>query len=111
MYRLLHQAKELMLKFESENGESENLVPRISNQKINSYLKEVGVICAIDKQLTHKVARKTFGSILLYYNVPMKVVSELMGHSSVVITEKHYAHVELKRLGEAMTSVDALTNS
>lgn len=40
----------------------------------------------------------------------MKVVSELMGHSFVVITEKHYAQVELKRLGEAMTSVDALTN-
>jgi integrase len=40
----------------------------------------------------------------------MKVVSELMGHSSVVVTEKHYAQVELKRLGEAMMSVDALTN-
>jgi len=40
----------------------------------------------------------------------MKVVSELMGHSSVLITECHYAQVELKRLGEAMTSIDELTS-
>lgn len=40
----------------------------------------------------------------------MKVVSELMGHSSVIDTEKHYAQVELKRLDEAMTRVNALTN-
>ena len=111
---LLHKAKELIVKFRVENEKSvtfaSNIVPRISNQKINSYLKEVGELCSIPKPLTHKVARKTFGSILLYYNVPMKVVSELMGHSSVVVTEKHYAQVELKRLGEAMASVDALTN-
>lgn len=109
---LLHKAQELILKFRLENERSvnysENIVPRISNQKINSYLKEVGVLCSIIKPLTHKVARKTFGSILLYYNVPMKVVSELMGHSSVVVTEKHYAQVELKKLGEAMGSVDAI---
>lgn len=33
-----------------------------------------------------------------------------MGHSSVVITEKHYAQLELRRLGDAVTNVDALTN-
>jgi site-specific recombinase XerD len=76
---------------------------------MNSYLKEVAEVCGINKPLTHKIARKTFGSILLYYDVPMKVVSELMGHSSVIITEQHYAQVELKRLGHAMTRVDALT--
>lgn len=86
------------------------IVPRMSNQKVNSYLKEVAEICDITKPLTHKVARKTFGSALLYYNVPMKVVSELMGHSSVLITERHYAQVELRRLGEAITEVDALIN-
>lgn len=109
---LLHKAKKLTLKFRIENEQSAkytaNIVPRISNQKVNSYLKEVAEVCGINKPLTHKIARKTFGSILLYYNVPMKVVSELMGHSSVIITERHYAQVELKRLGEAMTSVDEL---
>lgn len=112
---LLHKAKELIIKFRVENEQSvkfaANIVPRISNQKINSYLKEVAEVSGINKPLTHKIARKTFGSILLYYNVPMKVVSELMGHSSVIITERHYAQVELKRLGEAMTSIDELTSA
>ena len=111
---LLHKAKYLIDKFKMENEHSvhhsSNIVPRISNQKINSYLKEVGDICSIEKPLTHKVARKTFGSVLLYYNVPMKVVSELMGHSSVLVTERHYAQVELKKLGEAMMGVEAMIN-
>lgn len=81
---LLLKAKELILNFHKENERSTkyeaNIIPHISNHKINSYLKEVAEIANINKHLTHKVARKTFGSILLYYNVPMKVVSELMGH-------------------------------
>ncbi len=109
---MLSKAKLLMYKFRTEGllsyNVSTSIVPRMSNQKLNSYLKEVGAICNIDKPLTHKVARKTFGSALLYYNVPMKVVSELMGHSSVLVTERHYAQVELKKLGEAITGVDAL---
>jgi|GEM_PF-137456 len=111
---LLKKAKDIMFKFYSQGllayYVSPSLVPRMSNQKVNSYLKEVAAICNIDKPLTHKVARKTFGSALLYYNVPMKVVSELMGHSSVLVTERHYAQVELKKLGEAITGVDALIN-
>lgn len=111
---LLKKAKDIMLKFYTDGLRayyvSPSLVPRMSNQKVNSYLKEVGAICNIDKPLTHKVARKTFGSALLYYNVPMKVVSILMGHSSVLVTERHYAQVELKKLGEAINGVDALIN-
>jgi len=109
---MLNKARLLMGKFRKEGllayNLSTSIVPRMSNQKVNSYLKEVGAICNIDKPLTHKVARKTFGSALLYYNVPMKVVSELMGHSSVLVTERHYAQMELKKLGEAITGVDAL---
>lgn len=103
---LLSKAKELMKRFRTELKDSEYLVPRMSNQKLNSYIKEIGEIAGIETPLTHKVARKTFGSVLLYHNVPMKVVSELMGHSSVLITEKHYAKVELKKLGEVISQVD-----
>lgn len=103
---LLGKAKQLISKFKTEDDIGKFLVPRISNQKFNSYLKEIAEIVGINKPLTHKIARKTFGFILLYYNVPMKVVSELMGHSSVVVTEKHYAQFELKKLGEAMAEVN-----
>lgn len=104
---LLSKAKHLLQLFQSEMNGSNFLIPRISNQKFNSYIKEVGGIADINVPLTHKIARKTFGSVLLYHNVQMKIVADLMGHSSVLITEKHYAKVELKKLGEIMSSVDS----
>ncbi|HRP90751.1 MAG TPA: tyrosine-type recombinase/integrase [Edaphocola sp.] len=103
---ILDKAQQLINKFQNENELENKIIPKFSNQKINSYLKEIADILGIDKPLSHKIARKTFGSVLLYYNVPMKVVSKLMGHSSVLITEKHYADVELKKLGDEMGRID-----
>lgn len=103
---LLSKADELIKHFKNEDNSLTYLLPRISNQKINSYLKEVSDIVGLKIPLTHKIARKTFGSILLYYNVPMKVVSELMGHSTVIVTEKHYAQIERKKLKLSMAQVD-----
>lgn len=60
--------------------EDENLLPVISNQKFNSYLKEIAEIVGINITLTHHVARKTFATtVLLYNDVPMEIVSELLG--------------------------------
>ena len=71
------------------------MLPAISNQKINSYLKEIVEIVGINKKLTHHTARKTFATtILLYNDVPMEVVSKLLGHSSMAVTQKHYAKGE-----------------
>ena len=103
---ILDKAQQLIEKFQNEYDLGNKIIPKFSNQKINSYLKEIADIIGINKPLSHKIARKTFGSVLLYYNVPMKVVSKLMGHSSVLITEKHYADVELKKLGDEMGRVD-----
>ena len=99
---LLDKAQALLIKFKTTRNIQGFLLPRISNQKMNSYLKEVADILKIDMILTHKIARKTFGSILLYHNVPIKVVSELMGHSNSLITERHYAKLDTRKLGEAM---------
>lgn len=103
---LFSKAKQLIDHFIPQVASEEYILPRFSNQKINSYLKEIADISGIRKALTHKVARKTFGSLLLYHNTPMAVVSELMGHSSVLITQKHYAKLEFKRLGEAIRLID-----
>ncbi len=99
---LLNKAQALLTKFEKEGLKNDFILPRITNQKVNSYLKEIGDIINIDVPLTHKIARKTFGSVLLFNNVPIKVVSELMGHSNSLITEKHYAKLDTRKLGEAM---------
>jgi integrase/recombinase XerD len=103
---LLNKAQALLAKFEKQGLKNDYILPRITNQKVNSYLKEIGDILQIEIPLTHKIARKTFGSILLYHNIPIKVVSELMGHSSTLITERHYAKLDTRKLGEAINSLN-----
>ncbi|CAM1341688.1 site-specific integrase [Tenacibaculum aestuarii] len=75
-------------------GKYKGVLPKISNQKINSYLKEIADIVGIEKRLTHHVARKTFATTVLLCNgVSMEVVSELLGHSRLQVTQEHYAKV------------------
>jgi len=79
------------------------IFPRISNQRYNSYLKEVAVIVGIDKNLTTHTARKTFAStVLLYNDVSMEVVSELLGHSSMKVTQDSYGKVVQKKISLEM---------
>ena len=80
----------------------ENL-PKISNQRFNSYLKEIADVLGLDKKLTHHVARKTFATTVLLYNgIPMEVVSELLGHSRLQVTQEHYAKVVKTKVGNEM---------
>ncbi|MBK0369800.1 site-specific integrase [Flavobacterium agrisoli] len=77
--------------------------PVISNQKFNSYLKEIAEIIGIEKNLTHHIARKTFATtVLLYNDVPMEIVSELLGHSKMSITQEHYGKIVQKKISEHM---------
>lgn len=70
------------------------LLPAISNQKMNSYIKEVAEVVGINKHLTHHIARKTFAStVLLSNDIPIEIVSFLLGHSKTATTEHHYAKV------------------
>lgn len=95
---LLPKAKKILLKYE---GVGEYSFPKISNQKLNSYLKEIGFLIGLDKTISHHIARKTFAStVLLYNDVPIEIVSELLGHSSIKITQDYYARVIQKRVGE-----------
>ena len=51
--------------------------------------------------LTHHIARKTFATtVLLYNDVPMEIVSELLGHSSMKITQEYYGKVVQKRVSQ-----------
>lgn len=105
---LLPQAEQVLKSMEPFTEDS-YLLPRISNVKVNSYLKEIGEIVGIQKLLTHKVARKTFAStILLSNNVPMAIVSAMLGHSSVKITQAHYARVDGSILQSNMEQVRLL---
>ena len=78
------------------------LLPVLSNQKYNSYLKELGDICKIDKTLTSHTARHTFGTTVTLANrVPIESVKEMMGHKHIKQT-LHYARVLPMKLSEDM---------
>ena len=91
---VLPKAREILDKYNDE-------LPSLSNQKFNSYLKEIAEVLDIDKKLTHHIARKTFATtVLLYNNVPMEIVSELLGHSNMNITQAHYGKVVQRKVSE-----------
>lgn len=98
---LLQQAKKIIELY--HNDEDDFVFPRLSNAKFNAYLKEVAEIVGIDKNLTHHIGRKTFATtVLLYNDVPMEIVSELLGHSKISTTQEHYAKVVQKKVSEQM---------
>jgi integrase len=68
-------------------------LPKFSNQKYNAALKKISAEVGIRKKLTTHVGRKTYGTLLLNKDVPIETVSKLLGHSSIAITQKHYAKV------------------
>ncbi|KOY51686.1 site-specific integrase [Polaribacter dokdonensis] len=78
-------------------------LPKISNQKFNSYLKEIAEIVGIDKKLTHHVARKTFATTVLLSNgISMEVVSEILGHSNITVTQAHYGAIVKKKISDEL---------
>ncbi|MDA9344097.1 site-specific integrase [Algibacter sp.] len=97
---LLPKALEILEQYSN----NENYVfPRISNQRYNSYLKEIADLVGIEKRLTTHMARRTFASTVLLYNgVPMEIVSELLGHSSMKITQDSYGKVVQKKISLEM---------
>jgi site-specific recombinase XerD len=100
---ILPKAQEIIDKYATE---SNRIFPPISNQKFNSYLKEIADIIGIEKRLTHHIARKTFAStVLLYNDVPMEIVSELLGHSNMTITQESYGKIVQKKVSEAMSDL------
>ncbi|MBC7000658.1 site-specific integrase [Cytophaga sp. FL35] len=78
------------------------LFPRISNQKLNSYLKEVADLCGIKKNLTFHMARHTFATTVTLSNgVPIETVSKMLGHTKLATTQI-YARVLKKKISEDM---------
>ncbi|MCD0471800.1 site-specific integrase [Flavobacterium sp. JAS] len=74
-------------------NQQKGLIPKISNQKMNAYLKEIADACSIDKHLTWYIARHTFATTVTLGNgVRLENVSAMMGHTNTKQTQ-HYAKV------------------
>ncbi|GHA30527.1 hypothetical protein GCM10007103_09950 [Salinimicrobium marinum] len=97
---LLDRACSILYKY--ENPISEFLLPVYSNQKTNSYLKEIAEQCKIPKKLSFHVARHTFATTVTLSNgVPIETVSKLLGHSKLSTTQI-YARVIDQKLVDDM---------
>ena len=69
------------------------LLPKISNQKMNAYLKEIADIVGLEKKLTWYVARHTFATTVTLGNgIKIENVSAMLGHTTIRQTQ-HYAKV------------------
>ncbi|MBR9847303.1 MAG: tyrosine-type recombinase/integrase, partial [Algicola sp.] len=78
---------------EKYDGKQKGLIPKLSNQKMNAYLKEIADVCGINKYLTYYVSRHTFATTVTLGNgISLENVSAMMGHSSIKQTQ-HYAKV------------------
>lgn len=81
---------------------SGTLFPRISNQKINAYLKEVAELAKVRKHLTFHMARHTFATTVTLANgVPIETISKILGHRKLTTTQI-YAKVLEKKVSDDM---------
>ena len=97
---LLPKAKKILRKYASDHDQ---LLPITSNARFNGYLKEIADVVGIEKKLTHHMARRTFATtVLLFNNVPMEVVSELLGHTKLATTQQSYGKIVQKKVSEEM---------
>ena len=101
---LLPIPEELILKYANHPQciNEDKLLPILSNQKMNSYLKEIADVCGIKKDLTFHIARHTFATTVTLTNgVPIESVSKMLGHKSLRTTQ-HYAKILDKKVSDDM---------
>ncbi|RVT79678.1 site-specific integrase [Flavobacterium sufflavum] len=101
---LLHMAMEILKKYENHPLclNRNCLLPSMSNQRMNSYLKEIATLCKINKDLTFHIARHTFATTVTLTNgVPLETVSKMLGHTSIKTTQ-HYAKIVDKKISDDM---------
>ena len=78
------------------------MLPVLSNQKMNAYLKEIADLCGIDKPLTFHIARHTFATTVTLSNgVPIESVSRMLGHTNIKTTQ-HYAKILDQKVSDDM---------
>ncbi|MFY0624857.1 MAG: site-specific integrase [Reichenbachiella sp.] len=101
---LLEPALEILDKYKNrpDAQNQEKLLPVMSNQKMNKYLKEIATICKIHKPVTCHIGRHTFATtITLSNSIPIETVSQMLGHTSLRTTQI-YAKVVQEKISNDM---------
>ena len=99
---------------EGEQGPKDFIFPIIKRDKLeaqikdvdwarkryNSGLREIAELCGIEEKLTSYVARHSFATQALLNDVPIKAISEMLGHSSLSTTEVYLKSLPTNVLDE-----------
>ncbi|WP_024480462.1 site-specific integrase [Cellulophaga baltica] len=93
---ILPKAWDILEKYKADKN-FQGVLPLSSNQKTNSYLKEIAKDCGIQKNITFHVARHTFATTIMLSNgVPIETASKLLGHTKLSTTQIYARVVETK---------------
>ncbi len=75
----------------------------VSDQAIRRMIKKYSSLAAIDLHITPHMFRHTFATSLLEADVDIRYIQEILGHSSINITEI-YTHVAMAKQREILTT-------
>lgn len=105
---MIEPALKIFKKYEAHRKLTGYAFPKISNQKINVYLKTIAELCGIEKNLVFHSSRHSFAvTILLANDVDIFSTSYLLGHCSLRTTGDSYAKMSRKGLLNVATKVEA----
>jgi site-specific recombinase XerD len=98
---LLNIPLTILKKYEGKLSKGQ-LLPVLSNQKLNSYLKEIADLCGIHKNVTFHLSRHTFATTTtLSKGVPIETVSKMLGHTNIQTTQI-YARITNEKISKDM---------
>lgn len=104
---LLPVAEEIIGRYQDHPGVRKGncILPVLSNQKSNAFLKEIAMMCGINKPLTTHLARHTFATTITLTNgVPIESVSKMLGHKDLRTTQ-HYAKIVDRKISDDMRNL------
>lgn len=80
-------------------------LPLISNQRYNSYLKELQKLSGIGTVITTHLCRKTYAHYMLNNGVRIETVARLLGHSNTNITQKIYCRKTTETIANEIAQI------
>ncbi|MDL2305062.1 site-specific integrase, partial [Bacteroides sp. OttesenSCG-928-D19] len=99
---LLDVPKRILDKYEGTLPDN-RILPVPSNQKMNAYLKEIGDLCEIKKEISFHLARHTFATLTLSKGVSIESVSKMLGHTNIKTTQI-YARITDSKISHDMNA-------
>lgn len=82
-------------------NDSDPVLPICSAAKMNLYIKEVGKLAGIEKNIHFHLARHTFANLSLELGMPVEILQQVLGHCSIKTTMR-YVHLMGIRVVEGM---------